>query len=65
MLIDGTGNDQRTANGSFAELLYADGNRARTTAFDSVYAKSSNGGVNSQQVTNPLAFTLVFQRTWV
>jgi hypothetical protein len=65
ILIDSPGNDQLTANGNFAELTYASGNRVRVTAFDTVFAYGTSGGTNTRSVTNPLAYTLTFVGTWV
>ncbi len=63
-LFDGLLNDQFTASGNQAELIYANGARNRLTAFDAVYAYSQNGGTNRKTVTNPLAFGLVFNGSW-
>ncbi len=63
-LFDGLLNDQFTASGNQAELIYANGARNRLTAFDAVYAYSQNGGTNRKTVTNPLAFGLTFNGTW-
>ncbi len=64
-LFDGLLNDQFTASGNQAELIYANGARNRLTAFDAVYAYSQNGGTNRKTVTNPLAFGLTFNGSWV
>jgi len=64
-LIDGVGNDVLSASNSTAEITYAAGNKIRVSAFDFVFAKDQNGGTNTKQVTNPLAFQLTFQGTWV
>ncbi len=63
--FDGTGSDQFTAAGNQAENLYSNGARNRVNAFDAVYAYSKNGGTNRKTVTNPLAFTMAFNGTWV
>ncbi len=64
-LFDGLLNDQFTASGNQAELIYANGARNRLTAFDAVYAYSQNGGTNRKTVTNPLAMGLTFSGNWV
>ena len=63
-LIDGLGNDVLAASGSTAELTYSTGNRIKLAAFDTVYAKNQNGGTNTKQVINPLAYQLVFEGEW-
>ena len=63
-LIDGFGNDVLNASGATAELTYSTGNRIKLAAFDTVYAKNQNGGNNTKQVINPLAYQLVFEGTW-
>jgi hypothetical protein len=63
-LIDGAGNDVLNASGSTAEITYAAGNKIRLSSFDSVFAKNQNGGTNTKNVVNPLAFQLVFEGTW-
>jgi len=63
-LIDGFGNDVLSASGATAELTYAAGNKIKLAAFDTVYAKNQNGGTNTKQVINPLAYQLVFEGTW-
>lgn len=64
-LYDAVGNDTLTASGSTAELVYAAGNRVRAVGWDTVFAIGTSGGTNRRVVTNPLAFTLTFNGTWV
>jgi len=70
-LIDGGGNDTFNSSGNTAEIIYSTGNRVRVMAqsgsgaLDYVYAKSVNGGVNTRNVINPLAYELAFQGTWI
>lgn len=63
-LIDGVGNDTLNASGSTAEITYAAGNRIKVAAFDFVFAKNQNGGTNTKQVVNPLAFQLALIGDW-
>ena len=64
-LIDGAGNDVINASGSTAEITYAAGNKTKVGAFDFVFAKNQNGGTNTKQVVEPLAFQLLFEGAWV
>ena len=64
-LIDGVGNDVINASGNMAEITYAAGNKIKVAAFDIVYAKDRNGGMNTKQVVNPLSYQLIFDPTWV
>ena len=63
-LIDGLGDDVLNASGSTAEITYAAGNKIKLSAFDVVYAKNQNGGMNTRQVVDPLAFQMVFEGSW-
>ena len=64
-LIDGFGDDVLNASGSQAEITYAAGNKIKVAAFDLVFAKSQNGGVNTENVANPLTYQLILDGTWV
>jgi len=63
-LIDFIGNDQLSASGNTAEMIYASGNRIRVSAFDTVYAKNQFGGVNTRQQTGALSYQLFYVGTW-
>jgi len=63
-LDDGPGVDTLTAQNNFAELVYSTANRVRVTAFDTVYARGTGGGVNQRTVTNPLLYSLIFTGSW-
>jgi len=63
-LIDGFGDDVLNASGSTAELTYAAGNKIKLSAFDLVYAKNKNGGVNTKNVAPSLTYQLEFDGTW-
>ena len=51
-------------SGAIAELVHATGQRVIAEAFDTVFARGTTG-TNRRNVTNPLAFELVFQGNWV
>ncbi len=64
-LNDATGNDTLNASGTAAELVYGSGRRVQLAAFDTVFARGFGGGTNRKNVTNPIAFSLVFRGVWV
>ena len=63
-ITDGPGNDHLVTSGTLAEITYSDGSRVRVLDFDTVYAASVNGGVDTKAQVFPLNYDLFLSGQW-